>query len=133
MRKTARLFSLNSLPTIPNYLTLASNIRIILHRFKKSSKKGPGFHLVPSYFHINQDLADPNSLCARSLGAIDQLEFNALAFLQLFKAGVFNSGSVKENIVAIFGSYESETLGGNKLFDRSLGHPKHSLRKKIWS
>ena len=91
----------------------------------------PGIHF--SYLII-QVSDDPNILSSRTLGAIAQVKFYRLTFLQFLKAGIFNTRGMEKHVIrTVCWSNKSKSLGTNQFLNRSLSHPKYSLRNKIWS
>ena len=63
-----------------------------------------------------------NVLCLPALGALDDVELDALAFLERTEAVALDSGVMHEYILAVGAAQKAETLCVVKPFNNSLFH-----------
>jgi hypothetical protein len=74
-------------------------------------------------FGLLQDqLESLNVLSLPALGSLDDVELNALTFLERTEAVALDGGVMHEDVVAIFAADKSEALGIVKPFYCSLFH-----------
>jgi hypothetical protein len=71
---------------------------------------------------LQSRLESLNVLCLPALGALDDIELNALAFLERTEAVRLDGGVMNEYVVTILTADESETLGIVKPLNCSLFH-----------